>query len=30
MPGWIDMHVHLEEETSPTKYVEEFTQMMLM
>jgi imidazolonepropionase-like amidohydrolase len=25
MPGWIDMHVHLEE-TSPTKYVEEFTQ----
>ncbi|MFT4646647.1 MAG: imidazolonepropionase-like amidohydrolase [Planctomycetota bacterium] len=26
MPGWIDMHVHLEEETSPTKYVEEFTQ----
>lgn len=26
MPGWIDMHVHLEEETSPTRYVEEFTQ----
>jgi len=26
MPGWIDMHVHLEEETSPTRYVDEFTQ----
>ena len=25
MPGWIDMHVHLEEETSPTAYIEEFT-----
>jgi imidazolonepropionase-like amidohydrolase len=25
MPGWIDMHVHLEEETSPTSYLEEFT-----
>jgi imidazolonepropionase-like amidohydrolase len=24
MPGWIDMHVHLEEETSPTSYLEEF------
>jgi imidazolonepropionase-like amidohydrolase len=25
MPGWINMHVHLEEETSPTSYLEEFT-----
>jgi imidazolonepropionase-like amidohydrolase len=25
MPGWIDMHVHLEAETSPTAYLEEFT-----
>ena len=25
MPGWIDMHVHLEEESSPTHYIEEFT-----
>lgn len=25
MPGWIDMHVHMEEETSPTKYADEFT-----
>jgi imidazolonepropionase-like amidohydrolase len=25
MSGWIDMHVHLEEETSPTSYLEEFT-----
>jgi imidazolonepropionase-like amidohydrolase len=25
MPGWIDMHVHLESETSPTEYLEEFT-----
>jgi imidazolonepropionase-like amidohydrolase len=25
MPGWIDMHVHLEFETSPTEYLEEFT-----
>ncbi|MFN3753874.1 amidohydrolase family protein [Flavobacterium sp.] len=25
MPGWIDMHVHLESETSPTAYLEEFT-----
>jgi imidazolonepropionase-like amidohydrolase len=25
MPGWIDMHVHLEGETSPTTYLEEFT-----
>jgi imidazolonepropionase-like amidohydrolase len=24
MPGWIDMHVHLEEESSPTHYIEEF------
>jgi imidazolonepropionase-like amidohydrolase len=24
-PGWIDMHVHLESETSPTKYMETFT-----
>lgn len=26
MPGWIDMHVHLEGETSPTEYIDEFTQ----
>jgi imidazolonepropionase-like amidohydrolase len=26
MPGWIDMHVHMEEETSPTHYIDEFTQ----
>jgi imidazolonepropionase-like amidohydrolase len=26
MPGWIDMHVHLEKETSPTEYIDEFTQ----
>jgi len=26
MPGWIDMHVHLETETSPSAYLEEFTQ----
>ncbi|MBP6557646.1 MAG: amidohydrolase family protein [Flavobacterium sp.] len=25
MPGWIDMHVHLEGETSPNAYLEEFT-----
>lgn len=25
MPGWIDMHVHMEHETSPTRYVESFT-----
>jgi imidazolonepropionase-like amidohydrolase len=24
-PGWIDMHVHLESETSPTQYMERFT-----
>ncbi|HEX5654869.1 MAG TPA: amidohydrolase family protein [Chitinophagaceae bacterium] len=24
-PGWIDMHVHLEHETSPTRYMETFT-----
>ena len=25
MPGWIDMHVHLEQQTSPTAYLDEFT-----
>jgi imidazolonepropionase-like amidohydrolase len=25
MPGWIDMHVHLESQTSPTEYLDEFT-----
>lgn len=25
MPGWIDMHVHLEEQTNPNAYLEEFT-----
>ena len=25
MPGWIDMHVHVEEETNPNHYLEEFT-----
>jgi imidazolonepropionase-like amidohydrolase len=25
MPGWIDMHVHLESETSPTRYLQTFT-----
>lgn len=25
MPGWIDMHVHLEEQTNPSHYLEEFT-----
>lgn len=24
-PGWIDMHVHLESETNPNKYMETFT-----
>lgn len=24
-PGWIDMHVHLDHETSPTQYIEKFT-----
>lgn len=24
-PGWIDMHVHMEHETSPTRYMETFT-----
>ncbi len=24
-PGWIDMHVHLEHETGPTRYMETFT-----
>ncbi len=24
-PGWMDMHVHLEEETSPNRFLEEFT-----
>jgi imidazolonepropionase-like amidohydrolase len=23
-PGWIDMHVHLEEETNPNRYLQEF------
>lgn len=23
-PGWMDMHVHLSSETSPTRYIEEF------
>ncbi|MEQ9402822.1 MAG: amidohydrolase family protein [Cyclobacteriaceae bacterium] len=26
MPGWIDMHVHIEGETSPDRYIKEFTQ----
>jgi len=26
MPGLIDMHVHIEGETSPSRYLEEFTQ----
>lgn len=26
MPGWIDMHVHIEHETSPTRYIEKFTE----
>jgi imidazolonepropionase-like amidohydrolase len=25
MPGWMDMHVHMEEETNPNRYLEEFT-----
>ena len=25
MPGWIDMHVHLESETNPKEYLERFT-----
>lgn len=25
MPGWMDMHVHLEEETNPNRYMERFT-----
>lgn len=25
MPGLIDMHVHIEGETSPTRYLDEFT-----
>ena len=25
MPGWIDMHVHMEGETSPDKYIRDFT-----
>jgi imidazolonepropionase-like amidohydrolase len=25
MPGWIDMHVHLESETNPNAYLQEFT-----
>lgn len=25
MPGWIDMHVHVEDETSPTRYLDAFT-----
>lgn len=25
MPGWIDMHVHMESETNPNKYMETFT-----
>jgi imidazolonepropionase-like amidohydrolase len=24
-PGWIDMHVHLEHETNPNRYLQEFT-----
>ena len=26
MPGWIDMHVHLESETSPTQYLDKFSE----
>ena len=26
MPGWIDLHVHVEGETSPDRYIREFTQ----
>ncbi len=25
MPGWIDMHVHMEHETNPNRYMEPFT-----
>lgn len=25
MPGWIDMHVHMESETNPNQYLEKFT-----
>ncbi len=25
MPGWTDMHVHIEGESSPTRYIERFT-----
>ena len=25
MPGWIDMHVHMEHETNPNRYLESFT-----
>lgn len=25
MPGWIDMHVHIEDETSPDRYIRQFT-----
>ena len=25
MPGWIDMHVHMEHETNPNRYMETFT-----
>lgn len=25
MPGWIDMHVHMEGETSPDRYIRQFT-----
>jgi imidazolonepropionase-like amidohydrolase len=24
-PGWIDMHVHMEEETNPNRYMQDFT-----
>ena len=26
MPGWIDMHVHIEHESSPTRYLDRFRQ----
>ncbi len=26
MPGWIDMHVHIEDETSPDRYIRQFTE----
>lgn len=25
MPGWMDMHVHMEEETNPNRYLQDFT-----